>query len=533
MPHLLLLMATLSSPQAQDARGVMLGNSYTAQNSLHDGVAKALEGTVPGWNEVLVHPLTQGGATLDQHAAQADGTNGDTPWRDALVTGPDAGSWDWVVLQDQSQVPGFSQTHSQWQASRDGAVILDEIIATGGAETLFLLTWGRRDGDSGNPDRFPDFLTMQEHLTEGYLAYAEACAADGEAPWVIPAGHAWRTIHQDLTDAGVDPTDGDTTFTALYSSDGSHPSPAGSYLAALTAAAALTGRSVSGVATAEGLDGALAETLRDAATRTVLDDPFGEIAYRWSFTWDAWLDASGNDPSTGIEISGDTIRPTLLLTQSADPVTNLDINDGRLWLQDDASLVVDTLQSCSDGCAIVISGGTLVLGSGTLGGLQHHGGVLNIKGNASVPGDYTLAGDASLGLTVADPSQPSLLCDGDVVLEGSLAVAMAEDADAGQGIFTLIEAQSITSALTDPLLPEGSTLEIQDSDAGQALVLLLDGASTDDTASGPSADEGCGCSTRPTRGWPQLLLALLFPVWLRRSHHTAQPQRTAQRIQTT
>jgi len=533
MPHLLLLMATLSSPQAQDARGVMVGNSYTAQNNLHDGVAKALEGTVPGWSEVLVHPLTQGGATLDQHAAQADGTNGDTPWRDALVTGPNAGSWDWVVLQDQSQVPGLPQSHSQWQASRDGAIILDEIIAAGGAETLFLLTWGRRDGDSGNPDRYPDFLTMQEHLTEGYLAYAEACATDGEAPWVIPAGHAWRTIHQDLTDTGVDPTDGDTTFTALYDGDGSHPSSAGSYLAALTAAAALTGRSVSGVATAEGLDETLAATLRDAATRTVLDDPFGEIPYRWAFTWDAWLDASGDDPSTGIEVSGDTIRPVLLLTHPADPVTSLDISDGRLWIQDGASLEADTVQSCSDGCAIVISGGTLVLGSGNLGGLQHHGGVLSIEGNVGIPGDYTLPGDANLDLTVADPSQPSLRCDGDVWLEGSLAVAFAEDIDTSQGIFTLVEADSITLDLTEQQLPEGSTIEVQNNGVSQTLVLLLDGASTDDTDSTPGGDEGCGCSTRPTRGWPQLLLALLLPVWLRRSHHTAQPQRTAQRVQTT
>ena len=35
-------------------------------------------------------------------------------------------NWDWVVLQDQSQIPGFPRTQQEWINSKDGAVAFHE-----------------------------------------------------------------------------------------------------------------------------------------------------------------------------------------------------------------------------------------------------------------------------------------------------------------------------------------------------------------------------------------------------------------------
>jgi MYXO-CTERM domain-containing protein len=516
----LLLLAALPTARAEDARVLMLGNSYTSHNDLHTLVAQALEGTVPGWAEVYAQPLTQGGTTLSEHAARADGSNGDTPWRDALVTGPDAGSWDWVVLQDQSQIPGFPTSNSEWQGSEAGAVILDELIQDGGGETVFLLTWGRRDGDSTNPARYPDYLTMQAYLTEGYLAYAEACAADGSQPWIIPAGHAWRVIHQDLEAAGADPTDGDTAFTALYSSDGSHPSPAGSHLAALTAAAALTGRSVADVPTPDSVSEALAPTLRDAADRAALDDPFGEIPYRWAFSWDAWV-AAGDDPADGVVISDEVTRPAVLVAQELEPIPSLglggdDSGAGRLWITDGGALAVEQLTVCSEDCTLVLSGGKLTVDLASIGVLEHSGGTLEVTGQALLSGDYLQPQVATLALSASQPDDPMVVVDGTVRLDGVLEVQVQDGLLEPGASIPLIRAEAFDLGSTETIVPEGSIVELVEDSDGVLLVLTMcagcDSDSPDSEVpadSEPDAKGDCGCSSGAGQGSSMAWLLLL------------------------
>lgn len=513
----LMLLAALPTLQAEDARLVMVGNSYTAQNSLHLHVANALVGTVPVWTEVKVHPLTQGGATLDQHAAQTDGSNGDTPWRETLVTGPDAGSWDWVVLQDQSQVPGFPQSNSQWQASRDGALILDEIIQAGGAETVFLLTWGRRDGDSGNPSRYPDYLTMQDHLTEGYLAYAAACAADGSQPWIIPAGHAWRTIHQDLVDASQDPADGDTSFTALYSSDGSHPSPAGSYLAALTAAAALTGRSVAEVPTADGVDEDLAATLREAADRTVLDDPFGEFTYRWALDWTAWESPDDSSSDAQVIISDVITRPSVQLTSDAGAVgwvqlgaihSGANQGAGRLWIGAGGALEVETLDVCEGDCSLALRGGNLAIAEGTVYDLDHSSGTLGVSGALALPNGYTLGEQASLSLRVAQADTPLINAGDAIVLLGTVVVELDDALAADAGEVLLMRGDGIEHADAEFLLPEGASLLERGDGDGTLLVMSLEGSVDRRVLDSGEDDPGRDCGCAAGRAQPPAWLAL-------------------------
>jgi hypothetical protein len=518
-----LLLLAVTPLQAQDARVLMVGNSYTASNALHELVAKALQETVPAWEQVGPQALTRGGATLADHAAEADGSHGDTTWRQALVTGPDAGSWDFVVLQDQSQVPGFPQSQAEWQASRDGAVVLDGLIQEGGGETFFLLTWGRRDGDSMNPSRFPDFPTMQDRLTEGYLAYAQACSEDGSPAWVIPAGPAWHTIYQDLVDAGQDPGDPDSAFYGLYSGDGSHPALPGSWLTALSAAATITGRSVAEASAPDGLDEELANTLRDAADRTVLDAPFGEIPYPWAFDWEEWLTSGDPDLEDGVTISDPVTRPAVVLAQPVELeraiLGDKDDGAGRLWIGAGGELVLEQLESCDEDCAVVLDGGALDLAAGTLPRLDHRAGSLRVE-NLALEADYRLPVGSTLELVLRGGEQPPIDCDGQIILEGTLTLDIDQELLDAERSIVLARGASIEQALTDAALPEGAQLQIGGSGQGELLMLVWDtrpGETDDDHYEEPTP-RSCECASSshaPLPWWA--LIPLGLTVWRRRS----------------
>jgi hypothetical protein len=514
------LLCILTAPRAEDARIVMMGNSYTAQNALHELVADSLEATVPSFGEVYAKALTRGGSTLAYHAAQSDGSSGDTAWREALVSGAEAGSWDWVVLQDQSQVPGFPETNADWQASRDGAMVLDALIEAGGAETVFLLTWGRRDGDATNPARYPDFSTMQEHLTEGYLAYAEACGADGRPAWVIPAGHAFAAVHASVLAAGQDPLVGETAFTSLYAEDGSHPSPAGSWLASLTAAAALTGRSVSSVPTPTSVSAALAPTLLEAADTAVLDDPFGAIPFRWAHDWGSWEQPEGASAMVGQQgatfvISDTVTRPLVRLTEPTQALGYLalgadhggvpgsgrlrvdggtlelegllvgggaegelellggEIHTGALLLGssgalarlrvESGSLGANRVEAASEQAEIVLFGGELLMGEGEAPAPVHHAGLLQTKA-VSLTGDYSLPSGATLSLQPPSLDAAALVVHGAVELAGELAVELPEVPWEEGSSALLMEASDIDLAELVLSLPASSALELERGD---------------------------------------------------------------------
>ena len=215
---------------------LMMGNSYTGANNLATLVDDVMD--ADGYNATL-GSLNSGGMKLPQHWSNVN-TSGNQ-WNTTLR----GSSWDYVVLQDQSQVPSFPSTNSMWQDSKNASVLLSEAIADEGGETVLFMTWGYRSGDSLNSFN-NNFTAMQARLTEGYTRYAENISSAGHAVWMAPVGLAFKTVHDGVVADGDDPTVSGNLFYDLYTSDGSHPSLSGSYLAACVFHATVTGETCAG-----------------------------------------------------------------------------------------------------------------------------------------------------------------------------------------------------------------------------------------------------------------------------------------------
>lgn len=190
---------------------LFVGNSYVYFNDLPamvEAIAAARDGPVV---RAVAH--THGGMTLRRHLE-----DGHLP---ALLSGvpEDGGDWDVVVLQEQSalgapydpDVGVLSSPEAFYGAARD----LAKMIRADGATPALYMTWAK--------EAFPE---QSQPLSQAYRSIGAELDAT-----VAPVGEAWAEVHR------VRPGFG------LHVADGSHPNPAGSYLAACVIYAALTGTS--------------------------------------------------------------------------------------------------------------------------------------------------------------------------------------------------------------------------------------------------------------------------------------------------
>lgn len=269
----MLISFLLVSPVFAASDVLFVGNSYTMYNNLDATVAAVF---AAAGEEVQTARVAAGGLTLSDHASRA--ADSSSAWHTKLVT--EAADREWVVLQDQSQTPGFPMTEVSWMASRDGAVALNELIVAAEAETMFFLTWGYVDGDSRNDWLYPDYTAMQGHLTLGYKAYAEACATAERPVWIAPVGPAYAYIHDQIVASGEDPLATGALFKDLYSGDGSHPGPLGTQLAAYVFYASLSGENPVGLTAPEGLDAERVLVLQEAAAAVVFDSS-DDFVFPW------------------------------------------------------------------------------------------------------------------------------------------------------------------------------------------------------------------------------------------------------------
>ena len=153
----------------------------------------------------------------------------------------------------------------------DAANEVVELIKSEGGETILLMKWGRKDGDANNPIRNPDYLTMQLHLQQGYEMYLENTTNAEKPVFLAPAGLAFKNIYNQVNETGIDPSQGENSFSNLYS-DGSHPSIDGTYLTSCVIYAVITGESPVGENFPSGISQERALQLQKAAADTVFNN---------------------------------------------------------------------------------------------------------------------------------------------------------------------------------------------------------------------------------------------------------------------
>lgn len=238
------LMATALTATAQQTSVLFIGNSYTYVNDLPNTLRQL---ALTLGDTVTVASSAPGGYTLFQHSTYA-------PTLDAIASQ----DWDYVVMQEQSQLGAlpFDVTTTELGASALVQRIEDNYECT---YPVFYMTWGRQNGDDLNCPSFPFMCTyngMQQGLRTNYIALAE-----GNDGYTAPVGAAWKMVRD--TQPSIN----------LYDADGSHPSPAGTYLAACVFYCTLFQESCVGATFNGSIDAGTAAILRGIASATVLDEP--------------------------------------------------------------------------------------------------------------------------------------------------------------------------------------------------------------------------------------------------------------------
>jgi hypothetical protein len=164
---------------------LFIGNSFTQRNNLPGLLAEmAAERELNVKHELI----SAGGASLRMH------WNGGRA-AEAIATG----RFDYVVLQEQSTLPVKNAVRMA-----ENVRLFDEPIRRAGAKMVLYMTWAR------------------QHTPESQQAISNACTSIGEelGAIVVPVGLAWQRFLA-RHDKPV-----------LHDRDQSHPTLAGSYLAA-------------------------------------------------------------------------------------------------------------------------------------------------------------------------------------------------------------------------------------------------------------------------------------------------------------
>ena len=183
---------------AESLRVLFIGNSYTYFNNAPEMFAALAQAALPGRN-IETRMVVLPGQSLVSLWERSDA-------RQVLRSS----RWDYVVLQDQSQL-GDALRDGRFVVNRPtllhwGVRMFDSEIRRAHARTVLLLTWPR--------------LAEPHQQADLDFAYDSVARELGAA--LAPVGPVWQRARQE--NPGLE----------LYAPDGSHPSPIGSYVLACT-----------------------------------------------------------------------------------------------------------------------------------------------------------------------------------------------------------------------------------------------------------------------------------------------------------
>lgn len=240
----LYILLTSLYTQAKTTNVLFLGNSYVGVNNL-SSLTKSL--ALSAGDTINTDAYTPGGYTLKRHASDA-----------ISLQKIKLGTWDYVILQEQSQLPSFPPSQVETEVF-PWAAFLDSIITVYNpcAKLVFYMTWGRKNGDASNCANWPPVCTyagMDQLLHERYMQMANQ-----NNGMVAPVGAVWRYLRKNQSQI------------ELYDMDESHPSLAGSYAAACSFYAILTLNSPLKIKENAGLDSTTAALIRQGAEKIVFD----------------------------------------------------------------------------------------------------------------------------------------------------------------------------------------------------------------------------------------------------------------------
>jgi hypothetical protein len=244
MGFVLLLLTCACSPadkcswslnNAPTTRVLFIGNSYTMVNDLPGTFTKL---ACSGGHKVEAAMAAKGGWKLSDHLASSKTMD--------LIKQQ---KWDWVVLQEQSEVPAIDALRLMYMYPAARQLVSE--IRKNGSKPMFFLTWGHRDGlpTSG----LATYHDMQTQLGVGYTSMA----LELHVP-IAPVGTAWE---KNLSQANP---------LSMWAEDGSHPLMGGTYLAAAVIYASTFGQSPLGLGYDAGLTQDVAGQLQSLAADTVL-----------------------------------------------------------------------------------------------------------------------------------------------------------------------------------------------------------------------------------------------------------------------
>lgn len=200
---------------------LFIGNSFTARNDLPGLIAQLAAAS----GKRIEHDLiSAGGASLRTH------------WNAGRAAAAiREGRFDCVVLQEQSTLPIKNANRMH-----ENVRLFDEAIRAAGSKTVLYMTWARRNAPAS-----------QQTITDAYDSIGRELGAT-----VVPVGAVWQAFLREH-DAPI-----------LHDRDQSHPTLAGSYLAACVFFGELFQASPVGLeANVPGLSASEQELLQQAAWR--------------------------------------------------------------------------------------------------------------------------------------------------------------------------------------------------------------------------------------------------------------------------